>query len=65
VAKDPPKRASTVLSEKLRDPKILGQMREIIELGLARGELTQEAYDNMIGVVERIEREMAEGKDSD
>jgi hypothetical protein len=64
MANEPPKRASTVLSEKLRDPKILGQMREITEIGLARGELTQEAYDNMIGVVERIEREMAE-KDSD
>jgi hypothetical protein len=40
MANDPPKRASTVVSEKLRDPKILGQMREIIEIGLARGELT-------------------------
>jgi len=65
MANDPPKRASTVISEGLRDPEILGQMREITEIGLARGELTQEAYDNMIGVVERIEREMAEDKDSD
>lgn len=64
MANDPPKRASTVVSEKLRDPKILGQMREIIEIGLARGELTQEAHDNMIGVVERIEREMDADKDS-
>jgi hypothetical protein len=65
MANDPPKRASTVISEKLRDPMILGQMREITEIGFARGELTQEAYENMIGVVERIEREMAEDKDPD
>lgn len=64
MANDPPKRASTVISEGLRDPKTLGQMREITETGLARSELTQEAYDDMIGVVERIEREMDEDKDS-
>jgi hypothetical protein len=63
MANDPPKRASTVISEKLRDPKILAQMREIGEIGLASGEMTQEEYDKMIGVVERIEREMDEGKE--
>jgi hypothetical protein len=60
MANDPPKRASTVISEKLRYPKILAQMREISEIGRASGEVTQEEYDNMIGVVERIEGEMAE-----
>lgn len=64
MTNEPPKRASTVISEKLRDPKILGQMREIGEIGLASGEMTREEYDNMIGVVERIEREMAEGEES-
>ena len=64
MANDQPKRASTVISEKLRDPKILAQMREIGEIGLASGEMTQDEYDNMIGVVERIEREMDEGKES-
>jgi hypothetical protein len=64
MANDPPKRPSTVVSEKLRDPKVLEQMREIIEIGLARGEVTQEEHDNMIGVVERIERKIAEGKGS-
>jgi hypothetical protein len=64
VTNEPPKRASTVVSEKLRDPKILAQMREIGEIGLASGEMTREEYDSMIGVVERIEREMAEGEES-
>jgi hypothetical protein len=64
MANNPPKRASAVISEALRDPKILGQMREVIETSLARGELTQEKYDSMIGVVEGIEREMAEDKGS-
>ena len=64
MANNSPKRASTVISEKLRDPKILGQMREIIETSLARGELTQEKYDSMIGIVEGIEREMAQDEGS-